>query len=71
MREDIQNLLGILENGTRNEIWEAAKKLESISAEMVLFLLQLLRNGKHVEARAAAAYVLGFGRFACAGTSLG
>lgn len=70
MTENIQNLLGVVENGTRNEIWEAAKQLESISVEMVLSLLRLLASGKQTETRAAAAHVLGFGRFASARTAL-
>jgi HEAT repeat protein len=70
MTDDIRNLLGTVENGTRKEIWEAAKQLESVSVEMVLSLLRLLESGEQTETRAAAAYVLGFGRFASARTAL-
>jgi HEAT repeat protein len=70
MTEDIQNLLRTVEKGARTEIWEAAKQLESISVEMVLSLIHLLESGKQTETRAAAAYVLGFSRFASARTAL-
>lgn len=70
MIEDIQRLFGAIENGTREEIWEAAKQLESVAIEMVLFLVGVLEDAKRADTRAAAAYVLGFGRFGCARTSL-
>ena len=70
MTTDIRHLLESIENGTPEEAWEAAKQLESFSNEIVSFLLRVLQNGKSEEARAAASYVLGFGRYALARTVL-
>ena len=70
MTVDIQQLLRGVENGTRDEIWEAAKELESVVLDVVQALTRLLRTGTTADTRAAAAYVLGFGRFASARTSL-
>lgn len=70
MTDDIHNLLRRIDNGTREEIWEAAKQLDSLVTDIVLFLIHLLQKGERPETRAAAAYTLGFGRFASARTSL-
>jgi HEAT repeat protein len=70
MTVDIERLLRSVENGTREEVWEAAKELESVAVDIAQALLRLLDTGTSVDARAAAAYVLGFGRFASARTSL-
>ena len=59
----MQRLLDSLENGTREEIWEAAKQLESMTTDTVLQLVSLLENAKEAHSRSAAAYVLGFGRY--------
>ena len=66
MTENIQNLLATAKNGSREEIWEAAKELTSIATEIASSLLSLLQKAERFETRAAAAYVLGFGRFASA-----
>jgi HEAT repeat protein len=66
MIENIQRLLSNIEGGTREEVWEAAKQLESVTLEVVSALLGLLKNGKRADTRAAAAYVLGFCRFSSA-----
>jgi HEAT repeat protein len=66
MTENIRLLLRNIEDGTREEVWEAAKQLESITLEVVLALLKLLKNAKRADARAAAAYVLGLCRFSSA-----
>ncbi len=66
MIENIQRLLSSIEGGTREEVWEAAKQLESITLEVVSALLKLLKNAKRGDARAAAAYVLGFCRYSSA-----
>jgi HEAT repeat protein len=63
---DIEKLLGTLESGTREEIWEAAKDLESLVLDISLALLRRLRDSAKTDTRAAAAYVLGFGHFASA-----
>jgi HEAT repeat protein len=70
MIKEIQRLLRNMENGTRVEIWEAAKELESVTTDTVLRLISLLENGKGVDTRSAAAYALGFGRYASAKTAL-
>jgi HEAT repeat protein len=70
MMEDIQRLLRTIENGKREEIWEAAKQLESVTTDAVLQLVSLLENAKDAHSRSAAAYVLGFGRYASARTAL-
>jgi len=62
---DVERLLRTLETGTQEEIWEAAKELESLVLDVSLSLLRRLRDPKR-ETRAAAAYVLGFGHFASA-----
>jgi HEAT repeat protein len=62
---DVERLLRTLETGTREEIWEAAKELESLVLDVSLSLLRRLRDPKR-DTRAAAAYVLGFGHFASA-----
>ena len=63
---DYEKLLGTLESGTREEIWEAAKDLESLVLDISLVLLRRLRDSAKTDTRAAAAYVLGFGHFASA-----
>ena len=63
---DVEKLLRILETGTRDEIWEAAKDLESLVLDISLFLLRRLRDPAKADTRAAAAYVLGFGHFSSA-----
>jgi HEAT repeat protein len=70
MTETIHQLLNTIENGKPEEIWEAAKRLESITNDTVLSLLRLLESGRQAETRSAAAYVLGFGRYASARGSL-
>jgi HEAT repeat protein len=70
MIEDIRQWLGNIESGTREEIWDAAKRLESLTTDTVLRLISLLEHAKGPESRAAAAYVLGFGRYASARTAL-
>jgi HEAT repeat protein len=70
MIEHIQNLLRTVENGSREDIWGAAKELSTATTDMVSSLISLLNNAERVDTRAAAAYVLGFGRFASARTSL-
>ena len=67
---DFHELLKRLESGTREQTWEAAKQLESIILEICSSLLRELKEARSADARAAAAYVLGFGRFASARTSL-
>jgi HEAT repeat protein len=66
MSEDVQDLLRTIENGTREDIWEAAKQLESSTLAVVSALLKLLKNAKSADTRAAAAYVLGFCRYSSA-----
>ena len=66
MTENIQLLLRSIEGGNREEVWEAAKQLESITLEVVSALLKLLKNAKQADARAASAYVLGFCRYSSA-----
>lgn len=63
---DHEKLLGTLESGTREEIWEAAKDLQSLVLDISLVLLRRLRDSAKTDTRAAAAYVLGFGHFASA-----
>jgi HEAT repeat protein len=70
MSDDVTSLCGIIQDGSREDVWEAAKKLESIVIDAESSLLRVLADGKHADARAAAAYVLGFGRFASARTTL-
>jgi HEAT repeat protein len=70
MTEHIQNLLRTVENGSRENIWEAAKELSTFATDMASSLISLLEKAERAETRAAAAYVLGFGRFASARTSL-
>ncbi len=70
MTVDIRGSLKAIETGTREEIWEAAKQLESLAAEIVLSLIRLLENAECADTRAAAAHVLGLGRYASARTSL-
>ena len=70
MIERIQDLLKRIEKGSREDIWEAAKELTAATTDMVLFLIGLLNDGQLVDTRAAAAYILGFGRFASARSAL-
>jgi HEAT repeat protein len=70
MTEHIQNLLRTVENGSRENIWEAAKELSTFATDMASSLISLLEKAERAETRAAAAYVLGFGRFASARASL-
>jgi HEAT repeat protein len=70
MTENIQNLLKTVEGGGREDIWEAAKELSNFATEMASSLISLLDNAERADTRSAAAYVLGFGRFASARTSL-
>ncbi len=70
MTEHIRNLLRTVENGSRENIWEAAKELSTFATDMASSLISLLDNAERAETRAAAAYVLGFGRFSSARTSL-
>lgn len=70
MTERIQNLLTTVKNGSREDIWEAAKELSTFATEMASSLMSLLDKAERADTRAAAAYVLGFGRFASARTSL-
>ncbi len=70
MTDDVRRLVAAIENGARDDIWEAAKELESLATETALFLISLLNSGKRADTRAGAAYVLGHSRCACARTSL-
>lgn len=70
MTEHIQNLLRAVENGSRENIWEAARELSTFATDMASSLLSLLGSAERADTRAAAAYVLGFGRFASARTPL-
>lgn len=63
MTDEIANQLKRLEAGSREETWEAAKLLAARSADLLAELLRLLSRAERPGARAAAAYVLGFGRF--------
>ena len=67
---EAEKLLNTLETGTREEIWDAAKDLESLVLDISLFLLRRLTDSANTDTRAAAACVLGFGQFASARTSL-
>jgi HEAT repeat protein len=64
MTIDIDQLLRQVQIGTRDQVWEAARELESVVVEMVQALIDVLNTGKTADSRAGAAYVLGFGRFA-------
>lgn len=70
MSDDIESLLKALENGGRDEVWEAAKQLESIAADVLGRLMSLLQHANSTETRSAAAYLLGFGRYSLARTNL-
>jgi HEAT repeat protein len=70
MMGEVSQLLKTLETGSQEDVWEAAKQLESHVVDITLSLLRLLEESERPEARAAAAYVLGFGRFASARSSL-
>lgn len=70
MTENLSNLLSTVENGDREDIWEAAKRLSAFATEMASALISLLDRAERADTRAAAAYVLGFARFASARTSL-
>jgi HEAT repeat protein len=70
MIDHIQKLLRIVENGSREDIWEAAKELSAVTTDLASRLISLLNNSEQLDTRAAAAYVLGFGRFASARTAL-
>lgn len=69
MTEQRRDVLMILRDGSREEIWAAAKELSVAATELVASLIALLRADR-AETRAAAAYVLGFGRYASARTAL-
>lgn len=66
MNYDIHKLLALMLSSSRDEIWESAKRVESLTNELVSSLLGLLEEGGLPDTRAAAAYVLGFGRYASA-----
>jgi HEAT repeat protein len=70
MTDDIRRLCKNIEDGTQEDAWEAAKRLESTVNDTVSFLLRVMVDGKETGTRAAAAYVLGFCRFASARVSL-
>ena len=70
MTEHLQRLLRTVETANREDIWEAAKELSTFATDMASSLVSLLDNAERAETRSAAAYVLGFGRFASARTSL-
>jgi HEAT repeat protein len=70
MSYDIESLLAVVRSGEREEIWEAAKRLESLILDLKVSLNRILWEGASPEARSAAAYVLGFARFADARTNL-
>src|SRR6266516_1916654 len=71
MSDNITDLLKSIEQGSDEEIWEAAKELCSILQSQILApLLVLLKKGVSPTTRAAAAYVLGSSRFSLARTSL-
>ena len=69
MTEHIQDLLATVKNGNGGDVWEAAKELSSLATDLAASLIALLQ-AERAETRAAAAYVLGFGRFSSARTSL-
>jgi HEAT repeat protein len=69
MTDHIQSLLGALEHGNREDVWESAKALSGVANHLVASLTRLLR-AERSETRAAAAYVLGVGQFASARGSL-
>jgi HEAT repeat protein len=70
MNERIEVLVRSIKNGSREEIWEAAKELFSIAADVAVFLTRLLQSAERAESRAAAAWVLGFSGYASARESL-
>ena len=70
MIKDIEHLLVTIKDGKREEVWEAAKELESVTTDTVLSLISLLEKAREADSRSAAAYVLGFGRYASARTAL-
>jgi HEAT repeat protein len=69
MTEHIQDLLATVKNGSREDVWEAAKEISSFATDLATSLIALLK-AERADTRAAAAYVLGFGRFGSARTSL-
>jgi HEAT repeat protein len=66
MTEELNKLCETIHHGTRETIWDSAKRLESVVNEVVAQLLRVLLEGERIESRTAAAYVLGFCRFALA-----
>ncbi len=62
MDENVDHDLGQLEHGTLDEIWAAAKRLDSVNLEIRHTALVLLNSGERPETRAAAAYILGYSR---------
>ena len=64
MSDRIQKLVETIGRGSREDVWEAAKELAEVSADLVLELVHILKNGMDTNNRAAAAYALGFGRLA-------
>ncbi len=57
---EVSKLLRRLEDPDRAEIWEAAKSLSSLLTDIQNHLARLLTESRNVDARAAAAYALGW-----------
>jgi HEAT repeat protein len=70
MNDRVEVLLKSIRNGTREEVWEAAKKIFDTSAGIALSLMRTLEEAEHADARAAAAWALGMSGFASARESL-
>ncbi len=66
----IQQLVRTVEHGNSNDIWEAAKELSALATDLASSLMSLLADADGKVTRAAAAYVLGFARFASARDAL-
>jgi HEAT repeat protein len=64
----IQELVETVRDGSP-DIWEAAQELSGIATDLAVSLIALL-HAEQPETRAAAAYVLGAGRFAAARVAL-
>jgi HEAT repeat protein len=66
MNQHVSQLLKAIEDGSEEDVWEAAQTLSAETTELTLALLRLLAEARRPTSRGAAAYVLGFGRFASA-----
>jgi HEAT repeat protein len=63
MTEENAKQLKLLESGSIEDLWEAAKAISAEATELQTQLLRLLAEGERSDVRAAAAYALGMGRF--------